>query len=136
MKKKTFVKKIKSDPDLMPEVEEFVMRHAAGCGFNDEQLNRLALSVAEAVSNSIVHGNKLDVNKNVTVVVFWDDEYFTVSFKDEGTGFNPQNVPNPTFPENILKDHGRGIHIMKSFVDNVEYNFSDEGTELILKVKR
>ncbi len=132
----TYIKEINSDPDLMPDVENFVIELAKSCGFEEEILNKLALSVAEAISNSIVHGNKLDVEKKVTIRVSIDDEYFTVSFKDEGEGFNLKDVPNPTSPENILKDHGRGIHIMKSFVDEVKYNFSDRGTELVLKMKK
>jgi len=131
-----YVKEIKSDPDLMPEVEDFVLEHAGNCGFGEERINKLALSVAEAISNSIVHGNKLDEEKKVVVTITIDDEYFTVSFKDEGEGFNLKDVPNPTSPENILKDHGRGIHIMKSFVDEVKYNFSEEGTELVLRMKK
>ncbi len=136
MEKETYLKEINSDPDLMPEVEEFVIQHARSCGFDEEALNKLALSVAEAISNSIIHGNNLEQDKKVKITVTIDDDFFTVSFKDEGSGFNLEEVPNPTSPENILKDHGRGIHIMKSFVDDVIYNFSDDGTELVLRLKK
>ena len=55
-----------------------------------------------------------------------------VSLKDQGNGFEVSEVPDPTKPENILKDSGRGIHIIRNFVDDLKYNFSPEGTEAIL----
>ena len=83
-----------------------------------------------------MHGNKSDRNKFLKIKVIVDDEKFKIIFKDEGNGFNPQKVPDPTKPENILKDNGRGIHIMKTFLDELSYNFTEDGTETILILKR
>ncbi|KAB2846473.1 MAG: ATP-binding protein [Melioribacteraceae bacterium] len=58
-----------------------------------------------------------------------------IIFKDEGKGFNINTVPDPTKPENILKESGRGIHIMKNFLDDLKYNFTPTGTEAILVVR-
>ena len=63
------------------------------------------------------------------------DTEMKIVFKDEGTGFIPDKVPDPTEPENILKESGRGIHIMKNFLDELKYNFTPTGTEAILVVK-
>jgi len=132
---KIFQKVINSDPELMPEVEKFLLNIADEINLNKEKHNSLALSAAEAVSNSIVHGNKLDFNKKVYINVYVTDKEMKIIFKDEGEGFEPNNVPNPTEPENILKDSGRGIHIMKSFIDDLKYNFTPSGTETILVIK-
>lgn len=133
---KTILKKeIQSDPDLMPEVEEFVLEAAIKAGLNEEKYNNLSLAVAEAISNSIKHGNKNDISKKVKITVQADDKKMIVILKDEGNGFNPQDIPDPTQPENILKDSGRGIHIMRSLLDDVRFNFTPNGTELILEIK-
>ncbi|MFC2085231.1 ATP-binding protein [Bacteroidota bacterium] len=129
---KKYKKTVPSDPDILPEVEEFVMDIAERSNLNKSKFNNLALSVAEAASNSIIHGNKLDINKKVHIEIRVDDSTFQVSFRDEGKGFRLSNVPDPTKPENILKDSGRGIHIMKSFLDDIKFNFTHEGTEVIL----
>lgn len=135
--KKTFTKVIPSDPNYLPDVEEFVIQTAQEANLNPSKINSLALSVAEACSNSIIHGNKRDIRKNVLIEITYDEEFFIVSFTDEGKGFDISNVPNPTDPENILKESGRGIHIMKSFLDDLKYEFTDHGTKatLIIKLK-
>ncbi|GAB4134175.1 MAG: anti-sigma F factor [Ignavibacteriales bacterium] len=137
MDKKTFTKVIPSDPNYLPDVEEFVIQTAQEANLNPSKINSLALSVAEACSNSIIHGNKRDIRKNVLIEITYDEEFFIVSFTDEGKGFDISNVPNPTDPENILKESGRGIHIMKSFLDDLKYEFTDHGTKatLIIKLK-
>ena len=101
---------------------------------SEDRLNSLALSFSEAASNSVVHGNKLDVNKKVKITVTVDENKMTVIIKDEGKGFDIDSVPDPTKPENILKDSGRGIHIMRSFLNDLRYNFTPTGTEAILEI--
>lgn len=134
MPERIYKKEIFSDPDLLPELEEYIIQLAESSNVPHEKMNSLALSFSEAASNSIVHGNKLDKKKKVRITVKVDDEKFTVIIKDEGKGFNLSTVPDPTKPENILKDSGRGIHIMRNFLDNLRYNFTNTGTEVILEV--
>ena len=129
-----YTKEIPSDPELLPQLEEFIMELAIKSHLSEDKLNSLALSFSEAASNSIVHGNKLDKNKKVKITVHVDEKNMTVIIKDEGKGFNINTVPDPTRPENILKDSGRGIHIMRSFLDNLRYNFTPTGTETILEI--
>lgn len=136
MTEKIYSKEIPSNPEHLPEVEEFVMGIAEIIDLSHEKQNNLALSVAEAASNCIIHGNKFDENKTVNIKVTVNDSTIQISLKDQGTGFNPGNVPDPTAPENILKDSGRGIHIMRTFLDDLQYKFTDNGTEVILVLSR
>jgi serine/threonine-protein kinase RsbW len=128
----SYQKIVKSDPNLIPEVNEFIFDILNSVLTDKEILGNLNLAVSEALSNAMVHGNKLDPNKNVVVYIEIANDKVELGIKDSGKGFDPNSVPDPTKPENILKDSGRGIHIMRSFIDEVVYNFSDEGTELKL----
>ncbi len=134
MPEKIYVKEIPSDPELLPELEEFIVNVAEESNLNKEKFNSLTLSFSEAASNSLLHGNKLDKSKKVKITVRVDDKQMTIIIKDEGKGFDISSVPDPTKPENILKDSGRGIHIMKSFLDTLRYNFTPTGTETILEI--
>ena len=129
-----YEREIPSDPDLLPELEELIVELAKKSNLREDKLNSLALSFSEAASNSVVHGNELDKSKKVKITVLLDEKKLTVIIKDEGKGFNVDKVPNPCHPENILKDSGRGIHIMRSFLDDLKYNFTPTGTETILEI--
>ena len=135
MSEQIFTKEFPSDPDLLPEIEEFIIEIAQKINLSEDKYNPLALSVSEAASNSMVHGNKLDIKKKVRITVEINNEVMKITFKDEGKGFVLNKVPDPTAPENILKESGRGIHIMKNFLDELKYNFTPTGTEAILVVK-
>ena len=128
----TFKKIVPSDPDFIPAIDEFVLSKINCLNLDEDTLNDLSLSVSEAISNAMVHGNQLDPKKDVTVLIIISDAKLTLSIMDEGEGFDPDSVPDPTMPENIMRDSGRGIHIMRSFIDEILYNFSSEGTELKL----
>lgn len=132
---KIFSREVPSNPDLLPDIEEYVLSKISDLGLSEEKLDNLALSVGEAASNSIVHGNMCDESKKVKISIEIDEKMIIIKFKDQGQGFSPERVPDPTAPENILKDNGRGIHIMKTFLDRVDYNFYNDGTEVVLKLK-
>ena len=132
MAHQTFEKEFPSNPELLPEVEQYVIEIAEKVNLNPDKFNNLALSVSEAASNSVVHGNNSDPSKFLKGKITVTDEVMEVSLKDQGNGFEVSEVPDPTKPENILKDSGRGIHIIRNFVDDLKYNFSPEGTEAIL----
>lgn len=116
----------------MPEVEQFVLDVAEEIGLNENKFNNIALAVAEAISNSIKHGNKNDKNKKVFIKIEVKNDQMIVTLKDEGTGFDPNTIPDPTKPENILKESGRGVHIMSSLLDDLRFNFTPNGTEIVL----
>ena len=124
-----------SDPDLLPEIDKYVHEVAEENNLTEDTVNNLSLSVAEAASNAIIHGNNSDKNKKITLTIEIFDNQLIVKIKDEGEGFNPKDVPDPTAPENILNDSGRGIHIIRTF-SNLKYNFTPEGTETIITIER
>jgi serine/threonine-protein kinase RsbW len=132
---KIYIKEIESNPDLLPELDDFILNIAKEAGLDSDQTNSLSLSFSEAVSNSILHGNKCDPNKKVKIKVELNSSNLIITIKDEGKGFDIESVPDPTKPENILKDSGRGIHIMKSYLSDLRYNFTSDGTETILAIK-
>lgn len=132
LSEKIYQKEIANDPDLLPELDDYLHKIVTEAGLAEEKFNSLSLSFSEAMSNSIVHGNKKDPNKKVKITIKINESSITIIIKDEGKGFDLISVPDPTKPENILKDNGRGIHIMRSFLDDLYYNFTPNGTETVL----
>jgi serine/threonine-protein kinase RsbW len=123
---------IESDPNNLITVEEFVNYFAKDLGLNNDQLSSLLLAVTEATTNAIVHANKCDTSKLVSVDAHIEDSRLIVKVKDEGKGFDPSSIPDPTEPENLLKDSGRGVYLMRVYMDEVRYNITPTGTETIL----
>lgn len=126
---------LESDPNNLITVEEFVNYFAKDLGIDEEKMNGLMLSVTEATTNAIIHANKSDINKKVLIDVYVKDGILTVVVKDEGRGFDPSKVPDPTAPENLLKDSGRGVYLMRVYMDELKYNITPTGTETILTMK-
>jgi len=126
---------IESDPNNLITVEEFVNYFAKDLGLDNERLAALLLAVTEATTNAIIHANKCDVNKLVKVDVQVDKTRITIKITDEGEGFNPSEIPDPTKPENLLKDSGRGVYLMRVYMDELNYNITPTGTETILTLK-
>ncbi len=89
----------------------------------------------EAVNNASSTAIKNDINKKIILEFILTDEFLKVIVTDEGQGFDLDKVPDPTLPENLLSEHGRGIFIMKHFVDEISVEKSPEGSSLILKIK-
>lgn len=126
---------IESTPNNLITVEEFVNYFSVELGLDQEKINGLLLSVTEATTNAIIHGNKNNKLKLVRISVFVEDSTLTIKIKDEGKGFDPLIVPDPTDPENLLKDSGRGLYLMRVYMDGLSYNYTPEGTETILTLK-
>lgn len=100
---------------------------------NSEIYGNMLVSMVEAVNNAIIHGNKLDESKSVKIEYEVNNNEFYFTVKDEGTGFDFKNLPDPTAPENIEKPHGRGIFLISHLVD--ELSFEDNGSKLCVKIK-
>jgi serine/threonine-protein kinase RsbW len=128
----SFNLEIESDPNNLITVEEFVNYFAIELGIKEDKIPGLLLSVTEATTNAIIHANKSNKDKKVKINVNVEGKRVVICVKDEGTGFDPQNVPDPTAPENLLKDSGRGLYLMKVYMDEVNYKVTPEGTETIL----
>jgi len=123
---------IESNPNNLITVEEFVNYFAKDIGIPEERMNGLMLSVTEATTNAIKHANKSDESKLVKINVNVEGRKVIISVKDEGIGFDPQKIPDPTEPENLLKDSGRGVYLMRFYMDDLKYNITPTGTETIL----
>ncbi len=126
---------VESDPNNLITVEEFVNYFAKDIGLNDDQLSALLLAVTEATTNAMIHANKCDATKLVSIWAHVEDSKLIVKIKDEGKGFDPARIPNPTDPENLLKDSGRGVYLMRVYMDEVKHNVTESGTETILVLK-
>lgn len=95
--------------------------------------NRVFLGVSEALSNSIIHGNRFDVNKNVTLRVFFQSDFLVIEVVDEGPGFTFDCINDPTKPVNLMNEKGRGIFLIRQLSDEMVY--SDCGRKLLIKYK-
>jgi serine/threonine-protein kinase RsbW len=92
------------------------------------------LAVEEALVNAIRHGNKLDTDKHVHIACRLSPELIRIEITDEGEGFDPSSVPDPTDPANIEAPSGRGLMLMRSFMSRVEYN--DVGNHVVMEKER
>jgi serine/threonine-protein kinase RsbW len=114
-------------------VEKLIDNLTQEYNINSEVYGNMLVSMVEAVNNAIIHGNKLDESKTVKIEYEIKDGYFIFSVKDCGNGFDYNNIPDPTSPENIEKPHGRGIFLIKNLVD--ELKFEDNGSKMCVKIK-
>lgn len=132
MAKENYNVEIESDPNNLITVEEFVNYFCKDINLTDDQLANVLLAVTEATTNAIIHANKCDQSKMVTINVKVNETKLVVKVKDEGEGFDPADIPDPTEPENLLNESGRGVYLMRVYMDNVEYNRTPSGMETIL----
>jgi len=123
---------IESNPRNLITVEEFVNYFAVDLGVNADKIPGLLLSVTEASTNAIIHANKSDESKLVTIDVTKENNQLIIHVKDKGKGFDPTKIPDPTDSDNLLKDSGRGIYLMRVYMDDLKFNITPEGTETIL----
>ena len=123
---------IESNPKNLIIVEEFVNYFAIDLNVDKEKIPGLLLAVTEASTNAIIHGNKSNESKLVRIDVTKEDHQLIIIVKDEGHGFDPHKIPDPTEPENILKDSGRGIYLMRVYMDDIKFHITPEGTEIVL----
>jgi serine/threonine-protein kinase RsbW len=106
-------------------IESFIDNAKEKYHLDDDIYGNIMIAVTEAVNNAIKHGNNSDKSKNVHLSLFLKDSMIKFIVKDEGIGFNYDNLPDPTAPENLEKPGGRGIFLMKHLSDEVE--FKDDG---------
>lgn len=123
-----------SDPNEISKIEEFLEEVNRKAKLDDGSFYRLVVATTEAVNNAIVHGNKSNPKKKVCVNCDIVNSSIFVYVKDEGRGFDPDSLPNPTERDNILKPSGRGVFLMRSLMDEVRFHFTEEGTvvEMVL----
>lgn len=113
---------VPSDFDHLSQVENLIDRTCAACGVSEDSYGNVLIAVTEAFNNAIVHGNQLDAKREVKVAVSHAEDELCFSVHDNGTGFDFENIADPTAPENIEKENGRGIYLMRHLADEVEYD--------------
>ena len=102
-------------------------------GMEETQISNVVTAIVEAVANAVTHGNHADINKKTTLIVSMGAQLLKVEVWDEGEGFDPDSIPDPLAPENIMNLTGRGIFLIKSFMDSVAFDFSHKGTRLVME---
>ncbi|MFT3741048.1 MAG: ATP-binding protein [Breznakibacter sp.] len=102
-------------------VEKLIDEISAAYSISSDIYGKILLAVVEGVNNAIVHGNKLNKEKEVSVDYTIESDIIEFIISDEGKGFDFDHVPDPTTPENVEKSHGRGIFLMNHLADEIEF---------------
>ena len=121
---------IPSDFGSINRVESMIDTICSRLSIKEDYYGNVLIAVTEAVNNAIQHGNNQDANLSVDVAVGDKESDFCFSIQDQGKGFDFDNLPDPTSPENIEKENGRGIFLMRSLAEEVE--FKDSGRNVII----
>lgn len=124
-----------SDITFLDLVQEISDRIARMLGFENDDLYWIGLSVREAVTNAIQHGNREDKDKKVRIIFDISDERLVITVRDQGKGIRESDIPDPLNPENLLKPRGRGIFFVRSFMDNVRFHVRPEGGHDVIMEK-
>ncbi len=122
--------------EMLEVVQTVLAQVSALVGFDEDAAHYLSVAVRESVVNAMKHGNKLDEAKRVEVSFTMRAGELEVMIHDDGAGFDPDAVPDPLAPENLLKAYGRGIFFMRQFMDDVSYSFPTKGGTVVTMVKR
>ena len=124
---------IPSDLSAAREAEGELLEEVAKYGYSDSSVFAIKLAVEEAINNAIKHGNKFDASKLVHITYDVGPEQVSVTIADEGGGFDPGVLPDPTADENIEKPTGRGVMLMRAYMDEVRFNEKGNRVHLIKK---
>jgi serine/threonine-protein kinase RsbW len=112
--------------------EESALQFAEKLGFSEDEAQRISMAVREATVNAVLHGNQYDPKKKVRVSFENSERSLVIRIADEGSGLNPDSIPDPLAPENLLKTSGRGIFLVRTFMDEVAFRNLEPGTEITL----
>ena len=121
--------------ESVDRAEELAVGMARTAGFDEDGLVKIGMAVRESMVNAVVHGNRYNSNKKVRFSVAAAPERFTVRIADEGEGFEFQNLPDPLSPENLMRTSGRGIFLIRSFMDEFQIRRLDPGGTEVTLVK-
>ena len=121
-----------SSLETIDSAEEKATRVATDLGFDEDEVLQISMAVREGAVNAVLHGNGYAPDKKVTLAFEHTGGSLVITICDQGKGMDLSKIPNPLAPENLLKTSGRGIFLMRSFMDVVEIRPSQTGTELKL----
>jgi serine/threonine-protein kinase RsbW len=123
---------LSSTMESVGEVEAAAEKLASEAGFEEEERFRIAMAVREAAVNAVLHGNDYDPKKQVRASFENTGKSLIITIADEGEGLDPESIPDPLAPENLMRGTGRGIFLIRSFMDEVHFRQLHPGTELTL----
>jgi serine/threonine-protein kinase RsbW len=111
--------------------EQLILDEVVACGYGESTAFAIKLALEEAMTNAFRHGNKCDPSKKITVRYQVTADRIEIEVCDEGPGFEPCRVPDPTRPEYIDRPHGRGIMLMRAYLDEVVYSMNGNSVRLV-----
>jgi serine/threonine-protein kinase RsbW len=114
------------------EVEAVADKLATEAGLDEDQRFHVSMAVREATLNAVLHGNEYDPARQIEVAFENNGTDFIFTIADQGRGFDPDHLPDPSAPENLLRSTGRGIFLIRSLMDEVHFRQLHPGTELKL----
>ncbi len=127
--------RVPTDLEIVEEAVDLVARHCLASGVSPRAARFVVRVVlCEALANAILYGNQLDPSKGVDVRVQLDNEVLRLHVTDEGPGFDPSSIPDPTDGELIDSDRGRGLFLIRQLVDDVRFN--DRGNAICMTMRR
>ena len=121
--------------ESVDSAEELAVGMAQKAGFEEDDLMKIGMAVRESVVNDVVHGNRYSANKKVRFSVVHTPERFTIKIADQGEGFDIEELPDPLAPENLLRTSGRGIFLIRSFMDEFDLRRGAAGGMEVTLVK-
>ena len=124
--------RLESTLESVNQAEEVATTIASKAGFTEEEIHRISMAVREAAVNAVLHGNHYDPQKKVTVGFENTNGTLIITIADEGRGLEAAAVPDPLAPENLLKQSGRGIFLIRAFMDEVRIRSLQPGTEITM----
>jgi serine/threonine-protein kinase RsbW len=124
-----------SNLEAVDSAEQLAVGMAEKAGFDDDDLMKIGMAVRESVVNAVVHGNRYSANKKVRFSVVHTPQRFTIKVADQGEGFNVEELPDPLAPENLLRTSGRGIFLIRSFMDEFDLRRGESGGMEVTLVK-
>lgn len=134
-RKHKFILVLKSEPQQIAKVEKFLLKAKRLTHLDEDHFNKLLIATTEAVNNSIIHGNKRDPKKKVTLTCTCNSTALVIRVHDEGEGFDHENLPDPLAVENLLREHGRGVFLIRSMMDEVTFEKTNGGSDVVMKMK-
>ena len=117
-------------------IEETALDFAARAGFDPDDAGNIAMVAREAAVNAVIHGNKYSPELHVTASFEASADTVKISIADQGPGFDADAIPDPLAAENLLRTSGRGVFLMRAFMDEVHFRQLSPGTEITLTKKR
>jgi len=123
-----------SDPKNVARVETFVESIAKKYSISPNLYGNILISLTEAVTNAIIHGNGKDSNKMVAVRLEYQSDHLAFSVSDQGSGFDFENLPDPTTPDNLLRIGGRGVFLMRQLADEIRYHDDGRTVEMLFNI--